>query len=64
MGCGQSSQQKLSDTIENVRNSKNVVIDDLSLKKRPYFDLLSILSKNKNIRTFKLKNVEISKYNN
>lgn len=64
MGCGQSSQQKLSDTIENVRNSKNVVIDDLSLKKRPYFDLLSILSKNKNIRTFKLKNVEISKYIN
>lgn len=64
MGCGQSSQQKLSDTIENVRNSKNVVIDDLSFKKRPYFDLLSILSKNKNIRTFKLKNVEISKYNN
>lgn len=64
MGCGQSSQQKLSDTIENVRNSKNVVIDDLSFKKRPYFDLLSILSKNKNIRTFKLKNVEISKYIN
>lgn len=64
MGCGQSSQQKLSDTIENVKNSKKVVIDDLSLKKRPYFDLLSILSKNKNVRTFKLKNVEISKYNN
>lgn len=61
MGCGQSSQQKLFETIENFKNSKKVEISDLSLKMRPYFDLLSILSKNKNVKSFKLINVKISK---
>lgn len=63
MGCGQSSQQKLFETIENFKNSKKVEISDLSLKMRPYFDLLSILSKNKNVKSFKLINVKISKRN-
>lgn len=63
MGCGQSSQQKLFETIENFKNSKKVEIFDLSLKMRPYFDLLSILSKNKNVKSFKLINVKISKRN-
>lgn len=61
MGCGQSSQQKLFETIENFKNSKKVEITDLNLKMRPYFDLLSILSKNKNVKSFKLINVKISK---
>lgn len=61
MGCGQSSQQKLFETIENFKNSKKVEITDLNLKMRPYFDLLSILSRNKNVKSFKLINVKISK---
>ncbi len=63
MGCGNSSNQIIQETIKNVEFNRTVEICNLSLSRQPYFDLLMLLAKNKNCVNFKMKNVDISKFN-
>lgn len=60
MGCGNSHQYKIQDTIRNLEFESSVEISDLSLAKQPYFDLLNIFAKNNHCTSFVMRNVELT----
>lgn len=61
MGCGVSPKQSFMDTYNTLDSAKTVKLEDLSLSKQPYSDILNKLGKNKVLEEFYMKNVEVSK---
>ena len=61
MGCGLSNKQKIFDLVENVKNNRNVVMENLSLSEQAYFDIIELIKTNENIVSFKMKNCTFGK---